>query len=377
MISSIGRDVVASCASARAGLTRESELDFTIFDNESDDIPPVAPVVGHVISGVTEGFVRLGRLVRLGERALKDLLSYSNIGKEHLLRTGLFLNLSSGYYLNLFEAKEQEEIKTSNQGAREDAYSPPEMELRKDWYSYSLIPILCKLTGITLNNRQQKVYFGDHAGIASAIQDASSLLQKEQLDRCIIGGIDSYVEQDNLEIFSEFGILKTKDNSDGFLPGESASFFLAERYDRALSRGAKIQGIIESFSIKAEASHRFSEDPPTGFALAESISETLDKSTGKGKDVGLLIGNLNGDSLKAKEWGNALVRITAKWPHGEFRQWYPALSFGETGAATGAISICLGVRAFVRDYSKTDNILIWLANDDGHKGSIYLRKYHR
>ncbi len=375
MISSIGRDVVTSCASARAGITRESELDyFSVLNEDSDEFNLLAPVAAHAMTGFSEGFVRLGRLVRLGQAAIVDLLAYADIKEISFPKTGFFLNLSSGYYLSSSEAKEREEMDEP------DSYfddEPLEMDVRTTSYSNSLIPRLCELTGIIISDKFQKLYFRDHVGVIIAIRDAMNLLQTEELDRCIIGGIDSFVEQETLKILSEFDVIKTVVNPNGFIPGEAAAFILLERYDKALRRNARIEAIIESPSLKTEATHRLSGEPSAGVALFDAISETIKGLTNTGENTGLIIGDLNGDNWRAKEWGNALVKLAAKYPLGDNAEWYPAVSFGEIGAASGAVAICMGVRGVARGYAKTNNILIWMANDNGHKSSIYLRKHHR
>ena len=69
MVSSLGLDVVTSCAAARAGIVRAQELDVQIVDRETQDL---VPVVGHVIP-LTQGFTHTGRLLRIAQLALADL----------------------------------------------------------------------------------------------------------------------------------------------------------------------------------------------------------------------------------------------------------------------------------------------------------------
>lgn len=376
MISSIGRDVVTSCASARAGITRESELDyFSVFDEDSDELNLLVPVAGHAIAGFSEGFVGLGRLVRIGHGALSDLLTCIDIRETSFAKTGFFLNLSSSYYLNMLETREKEEMAEPDRSENDTGHEHSEMDMRKLVYGTSLVPKLCELCEIDIDAKLQRVYFKDHIGIIAAISDAMNLLKSGKLDRCIIGGVESYIEQKSLEILSACKVLKTSKNPGGFIPGEAAAFILLERYDMALQRNVKIEGVIESPSLRTEAMHQLPEKPSTEIALSDAISATLDGLADKGKNTGIIIGNLNGDHSRAKEWGNSIVRVITKYPIGDHEEWYPAASFGEIGAATGVVAICMGVRAFVRNYAGAYNILIWLANNDGHKGSIYMRQY--
>ena len=372
MISSIGRDVLTSCASARAGITRESKLDyFGVFEEDS---AKVVPVVGHTMTGFAEGFAGLGKLIRLGNAAVADLLGYIDSPRTDFSKTGFFLNLSSGYYLNLSEIREREQLDEPELEEDDENYEPFEMQIRQYTYSTSLIPRLVQLSGISCESKYQKVYFKDHMGVIAALNDAIPLLQKGILDRCIIGGIDSFVEQDTLEVLSECKILKTTENAAGFIPGEAAAFIMLQTYEKAMQGNAKIEGIVELPSIKREEEHRFSEKVSAGMALSESILGTLDGLTDRRAKVALIIGNLNGDPWRASEWGNALARVSAKYEIANWGSWFPALSFGETGAATGSIAVCFGIRGFVRNYIKGD-ILIALSNEDGNKGAVYLKRW--
>jgi 3-oxoacyl-[acyl-carrier-protein] synthase-1 len=368
MISSIGYDVITSCASARAGITRPTELpNFNIYSEEAwADVP----LIGHAITGLTEGFEGIGKVVRLGSLALSDLLTYANITAFDFSNTGFLLNLSSQYYMDLYEKEENEEITNS-----ELKTEPSDLQARKEILRQTLIQTITELNDMKIVPKNQLVYFKDHAGIITAIQDASRQLIHGGLEMCIVGGIDSYIETDVLTAAMHFGLVKTEEHSNGFVPGEAASFILIETYDTAMARRARIEGILEAPATANESSHRLSGESSIGLGLTEAMSTTMEGIADKSKTPGLLIGNLNGDAFRATEWGYTLVRLSAKYGLGDQPQWYPAASFGETGASTGALGICMGVRAFVRNYSRTDSILLWLSSDNGLKGSLHLQKF--
>lgn len=367
MISSIGRDVVTSCASARAGITRESELDyFSVLEKESIEL---LPVVGHAITGFSEGFLGLGRLIRLGSAALSDLLNYVDLKDTEWSKTGFFLNLSSGYNADVADvmAIEENEFAESHKVVRSDRTRAVEEK-----YGASIIPTLLRINGISIPEKNQQVYFKDHHGIIAAVDTALVLLKKGMLERCIIGGIDSYLESQTLEVLNDLCLLKTAEHQDGFLPGEAAAFFMIERHDRTHLRNGKIEAMIEAPAITSESCHRFSKDVSNGVALSEAIEKTLAQVKKPVNRECLIIGNLNGDQWRAKEWGTAMSRTSARYPIFDQPQWHPAVCFGETGAATGAIAICMGTRGLARDYAKKEQILIWMSSHDGNKGSIML-----
>jgi 3-oxoacyl-(acyl-carrier-protein) synthase len=370
MVSSAGPDVITSCASARAGITRASALgNLRVLDPDTEELEAVT---GHTVLGVTEGYFGLGRLVRLGSAGIKDLISKS--GLTNLNNTGLFVNLSSDFYLTELE-RSQHVGADKDDIERTDGYLPKRIGIRQRRYSERLISSLLKHCDLSIDLINQKVVFGDQTGIIKLIRLATKGLERNQFERCIIGGIDSYVEADTIRALSDFGILKTPIKGIGLMPGESASFVLIEREDVAGRRKANILGKIESFSEVAEPFNRLSDEVPLGVALTEAITTTLDNLNDKGDQTGLIIGNLNGDPYRASDWGHAIIRLRAKYPWIDLPEWYPAVAFGEIGAATGFVATCMAIKGFARDYAGTDNVLVWLSSDCGKRGAFYIRKY--
>ncbi|WP_239014482.1 DUF2169 domain-containing protein [Archangium violaceum] len=49
---------------------------------------------------------------------------------------------------------------------------------------------------------------------------------------------------------------------------------------------------------------------------------------------------------------------------------FPPASFGETGAATGAASVCLAVRGFSRNYAGSRAAMVLLLGDDEERGAV-------
>jgi 3-oxoacyl-[acyl-carrier-protein] synthase-1 len=71
------------------------------------------------------------------------------------------------------------------------------------------------------------------------------------------------------------------------------------------------------------------------------------------------------------EWGHALVRLLERWPavH-EPVLWYPATSFGETGAASGPLAVCMAVSAVARGYAPAANAVIASSSDGSGRAAV-------
>ena len=370
MVSSLGLDVVSSCAAAQAGISRINKLNtLQLMDTNTGEL---GYAVGCPVSGITDGYLGLGRLVRLGLIGLKDLINYSELSDWR--NSGLYINLSTGIYFKEWEKVERDKIVESQSEYIENVI-PYDIGLRNNIYKMWLIPTILKLCKLNIDPENQLVFFGDQVGIINVIQVALNNILSGKFERCIIGGIDSYVEADILEAIYNLNLIKTPSNPAGIIPGECASFILLEREEVARRRNGKIEGFIESICEKSESFNRFSNQPPIGIALLETISETLESIKNTEHSLDLIIGSINGDPYRSYDWGYTQVHLKSKYSFEDIIEWYPALSFGEIGAATGFAAICMAIRGFVRGYVKTDNVLIWLYNDNGSRGSFFVREY--
>lgn len=366
LTTSIGLDVVASCASARAGVTRWTQLD--IEEPDLDTLESV-PLKGHAVRGLTDGFDGLGRLLRLGDAALEDLMAYSGLGPAHHSRTGFFVCLPGHFYSTAHLQTELLGQGPAPDGLAKEALHEhfEQRQALQEELEERLLPSLLSQNGLVIPPALRASFYGGPAVFAQAVEKAVHLLQSRELDRCIVGGIDSYVQGAALMEVHELGLLRTAEQSSGFFPGEAASFVLLERVEVARARGARMEGVLAGVGHAEESFDRFSEVPPQGSALTVATQACLRESR---VPPGLAIINLNGDGFRARDFGTALVRLRGAVLTGDFQQWFPPASFGELGAATGATSVCLAVRGFVRGHAGSHSAVVMLLGDDEGRGAI-------
>lgn len=368
MVSSLGHDVVSSCAAARAGILRARELDeFSVLDEASGEL---VPVVGHVVRGIPEGYVGVGRLVRLAGAALSDLLGRTGMQPAEWSRTALLLALSNGYYAEAFRRR-------LSAPARSPADRPPadevsqELQEARNAIRSALVPRLNRALGLRVEERLTRFYWSGSTGLIEASEEASRLLERQETDRCILGGVDSLIDAEMLRAFAALGVLKTAQKPMGFMPGEAAAFVMIETTDAARRRGSRVDALLQSPALKNEPVHRLAEDPPLGVALAGAIAETLAGLEDRGEGASLVLGGLNGDAWRAREWGYAQMRLPVFLALKPLLN--PAESFGETGAAAGTLAVCQGVRTLARGSRRASGLLVWLSSEHGTKGALYLR----
>jgi hypothetical protein len=354
LVCSLGARVEVACAAARAGLTQTTEGDFTVRDIEAEQM---VPVTVHAVGALTLGFAELGRWVRLGSLALRDLLR--DTPARGLERTAVLVNLPSDY---LPRSAQQLEARPESPGVSYEALQP--------WYRAEYIPRLLRAAGLESRPAVQEVTFGDQAGAVTLLRTAAELLRTGRVTRCIVGGVDSLLEPRWLEASNTLRILKTATRPVGFMPGEGAAFLILEDSRRARHEERHILSTVDGLVLQQDRAHRFATPPPDGRVLSEVIRASLQQAPGPCAGY---YGDLNGDTVRSQDWGMALVRLRPD--HAPESLMLPALSFGETRAAYGFIAAAMGTQAFARGYAASDTLLVWAASDNGAKGSFTLTRH--
>lgn len=369
MVSSLGRSVQA-CAAARAGLTRWTELDAEVSDEDTLELEPLR---GHAVRGLTEGFEGTGRLVRLGNAALEDLFLEADLARAAPTRTAVLLCLPGDFYEEShLELRELAPLPEGALKQRLRTRERAEQEGRRQSLERRLIPQLLALQQPALRPHVSECFFGGGAVLATALQRAMELMGSRTVERCIVGAIDTYVHGRPLEVVRGLGLVRSPNVATGFFPGEAAAFLLLERPDAARLRGARVQAVLRASATAQEPFHRFSGVTPAGAALFEAIAACARQAAPGLRDVARALVSLNGDDFRAMDFGNTLVRLGNAGLSTAFGHVFPAEHFGELGAATGPVAVCLGVRALARGYAGGRCILGALLSDDMSRGAFLL-----
>ncbi|WP_235217172.1 hypothetical protein [Archangium violaceum] len=307
----------------------------------SGDMPGVEPVIGHPISGLTDGFTSLALHALLVHQSLRDLIHYARLStsESRFWRdTALILGISRARTL------EQEEL---------------EVLLKEE-----LVPLAVRRARLDIPREKQHVLPRGHASVLTALSDVSKSIAAGQFQRALIVGVDSLVSQPLVEHFFQEGRLKTPEHPIGLMPGEAAAALLVEEERAAQRRGARIEAFIGALSLGTETVLERGS-ACQGLQLAATIERTLAQAT----HIGDIYGDLNGEERRAREWGTFLARLPRESLLSHTASHWPAVSFGDTGAASGAISIAAAARSFARNYARSSESLVWSRAESGEVAS--------
>jgi 3-oxoacyl-[acyl-carrier-protein] synthase-1 len=337
MVTPLGHGAEASCAAIRAGLTRFAELPGIELEG--------MPVVGAAVRGVTDGLVGLDRFTRLAAGAVRDLSDNAELSERDAA--------SSGFYLAL------------------PAEGRPGLDARIAAELARRIGQECEIGDLPGRTR---VFSSGHAGVIAALAEALADLRSRRVARAVVGGVDSLVERDAIAHYHARGRLKHGDRPVGLMPGEAAAFFLVEPLTAAEARSAPILATVEAPSTGIEPVTIDAEGVCDAGGLTEAARRTLAALADGGTNLGLVLGDLNGEPYRSEEYAYLLARALAR-VETPFRLWHPADAIGDTGAASAAVSIAVAARALRRGYARTDGALVFASSERGLRGTVFLRSH--
>ena len=340
-ITPVGSNVEQSCAAIDAGLSRFVEHAYytcTPEDPEWDDTLPLFASDVPLLDPFTDG---PERLLQLALPALTEVMSKSKLKRRDLEQCGLMLALPQA----------------------DKAIS--EMNL-----SVHFIPELCKRTGLT-TFKLWKANQSGHTGVFTLMQSAIQKLQAGDLSYCIVGGVESYLLEQRLDVLDAAWRIRSERTVDGFIPGESAVMLMLETAEHAKARGATILARLGAMSDALEPENMYSQNNSTGEALTQAIATVMQANGAALCET--VYCSLNGESYYAFDWGVALARLNEKLASMK-KLVHPADCIGDVGAATGGLLLACAATALKKVAEPNASSLLWTASDNGHRMALALLK---
>lgn len=208
-----------------------------------------------------------------------------------------------------------------------------------------------------------------HAAGLSAFKTADHLVREEDYPFAVVGGVDSYFDRDTISWLEENRRLFCSHHKDGFIPGEAAAFCLLAS-DVSLEK-FKFSSLAKVIGIETAEEPRphGAELTTLGEGLTNAVKEVL-KDLPEEKKVNQMYYELSGESYRALECGYMLNRLGQRFEDiGNMVN--RSKSWGDLGAASAIISICMATEAARKKYTKGPLNLI-LAGSLGKPRSVAL-----
>lgn len=358
LVSALGYDAPTALAAARAGLSRASVQ--THWRKRSGVSGVEEPVVGHAASLLTQGFEGEPRLRRLALGALQDLLA------ERL--EGQFLKQRIGLYVALPDpdrAASCAALRGTPTHAVERDPDRPDAEETARAFVHSVA------AGVAWPVQPSTLFWSHlgHAAGAVVMGAAAQDLLASKVDTAIVLSVDSLLDDETLTWLAACGRLKCDDMPSGLMPGEAAVALALRRHGEATAPLATLRGLAFAEEPLALAEALVS----TGGVLAETVARAWTEATAQGA---WLLADHNGEHHRAHELGSALARLRSLGSaFAEPALWLPALSFGDTGAASSTLAVATACHAWQRGCAPGEAAVVLSCSDRGARAAILLTSH--
>jgi len=204
------------------------------------------------------------------------------------------------------------------------------------------------------------------AGVLEAINYAFKYLAEAGNEYILVGGVDTYANAGLLSLLDSENRILAVNVSDGFTPGEAASFMLlSKQYHQSFLPVA-----LSPPGISKETGFLYSEDSPyRGDGLADAFKNSL--INGGNKKIDKIYSSMNGENFFVKEFGVALLRNSAGINQ-EHAVIHPADCYGDLGAATGGVLTTLAALDFANVKDKLSSYIVCCSSDLEKRAAICL-----
>jgi 3-oxoacyl-[acyl-carrier-protein] synthase-1 len=325
LVTSVGLTAPAACAAIRAGLTNPSDTRFR--DSSGDWIKAHQVLLNEPYRGRT-------KLVKMAAAAISQCLG--DIPRSALPHIPLLLCVAERDRPGRLDDIE------------DDLSAEIQSELVSDFSKHSRIYPYGRVSG------------------AAALGHARQLIAEGGQRLVLIAATDSLLTWPTLGAYERARRLLTRDNSNGFMPGEGASALLVG------PAGTDPQLLCTGLGFATEPAPIDSSEPLRGDGLTRAIKDALTDASCEMHDLDFRISDVSGEHYYFKEAALALTR-TLRVRKPTFDIWHPAESIGEVGAVAGLASIAVANAACRKRYADGLNVLCHAANDAGQRAATIVQ----
>jgi 3-oxoacyl-[acyl-carrier-protein] synthase-1 len=185
-----------------------------------------------------------------------------------------------------------------------------------------------------------------HASAFRGLASARQLLSLSDVEACVVGGVDSLVNQVDVERLRAGHRLHDETNPQGVIPAEGAAFVAVTRQGWSTPTLAQVVGVGIAQEQDTILGERFS----TGLALVEAL-EAASKDAGCAEPLlSFRVSDMNGERYRSWESLLASTRFyRTRREHMSVN--YAASSVGDVGVAAGALGLIAAATSIHRGHA--------------------------
>jgi 3-oxoacyl-[acyl-carrier-protein] synthase-1 len=245
----------------------------------------------------------------------------------------------------------------------------PEHHTTKPLDPKTFLSRLAKQTKATFDLPRSIAASNGRAAGLMAFRRATALLQANEAEFVLVGGVDSLIDLYVLGTLDMQGRIRNEVNSDGFSPGEGAAFLMLTLASTAVKKGLQPLAQVLGSAMGQEAGHMYAQEPYLGEGLAATFAGLFAESPPP-MPIGCVFSSFNGERYWGKEFGVARLRNTDAFVP-DHQMEHPAECFGDLGAAHGIMLAALAVHGVFKRYRQSP-CLVYASSDYGGRAAILL-----
>jgi 3-oxoacyl-[acyl-carrier-protein] synthase-1 len=222
---------------------------------------------------------------------------------------------------------------------------------------------------VPLDPVRSRVIARGRAGLFEALGAALALLRDPDVPTCLVGGVDSFADDQRAGALLAQGRLLTVENKDGFVPGEAgAMLLLCNRPGQQA-----MANLLGAAAGNEEACHG-SDRPITGAGLQQAMAQALAQANLTFDDLDGVAHDFSGEQRTFEEWMLAAPRLSKGQAGGVVE--LPAFSVGEVGAAAGFLAIAMLAFLHKKGLHRRPSMAL-LSCDGPERGAVVLGPVQR
>ena len=234
----------------------------------------------------------------------------------------------------------------------------------EDDFPSRLLSAVISESAVPLDRTRSRVIARGRSGAPEALGTALAMLKDGSVSRCLVGGVDSFVDPVRLEKLLQENRLLTQTNSDGFKAGEAgAMLLLSNRPD------SDAMAAWRGDARGSEGATRANGLPVTGAGLQDAIAKALSQAQTPLEELSCVAHDFSGEEHFFEELNLAVGRLARGKVR--FSAEDPGMSVGETGAAAAFLSIALLAFLHWKGVNKSPSLSL-ISADDNERGAVVL-----
>jgi 3-oxoacyl-[acyl-carrier-protein] synthase I len=207
-----------------------------------------------------------------------------------------------------------------------------------------------------------------HAAVIKGLAVARELLALSDVDLCVVGGVDSLLNHQDVARLQVAHRLHDETNPQGVIPGEGAGFVALSRVDVAPAVSvAQVLGLGTALEKDTILGERFS----TGSGLVEALGLATQDACCPESNLSFRTSDMNGERYRAWESLVASTRFY-RTRREHMSVGYAAASVGDVGAAAGALSVITAATAIRRGHATGRFGVCEASSDNGLRAACIL-----